>query len=451
MEGMSLTDEILALERAHVWPPYTQAAAYFASAHPVIERGEGVFLYDTEGRRYYDMIASWWVNLHGHAHPALTRALVEQAGKISHAALAGLTHEPAVRLAADLAAIAPAGLTRVFYSDDGSTAVEVAMKMAFQYAQNTGQARRTKFAAMTGAYHGDTLGAVAVGGVDLFHQLFKPTLIPVVRAPAPACGACPYGRTRGDCAGECFAQIEAALLPHADELCAVIVEPLVQGAVGMHMYAPEVLRKLRAFCDAHGILLIDDEVAMGFGRTGRVWACEHAGVVPDILCAAKGLTGGYLPLAVTLAKESIYEAFLGRPGDTRTFYHGHSFTGNPLAAAVARESMRLLREERLPALPGQIKAFEAMLATFSARPWAADVRNLGMVGAFDLARPGGGPLDPAAGTGRRVALAALDEGVYLRPLGDTIYFLLPLCITAGEIADLGARVMRAVERVMVAA
>lgn len=451
MEDMPLTDEILALERAHVWPPYTQAADYFASPHPVVARGEGVFLYDTEGRRYYDMIASWWVNLHGHAHPALTRALIEQAQKISHSALAGLTHEPAVRLAAELAAIAPAGLTRVFYSDDGSTAVEVAMKMAFQYCQNTGQPRRTKFAAMAGAYHGDTLGAVAVGGVDLFHRLFRPTLIPVVRTPAPQCGACPFGRSRGSCAGECFAQIEAALAPHADELCAVIVEPLVQGAVGMHMYSPEIFKKLRAFCDAHGILLIDDEVAMGFGRTGKVWACEHAGVVPDILCAAKGLTGGYLPLSVTLAKESIYEAFLGRAGDTRTFYHGHSFTGNNLAAAVARESLRLLRDERLPALPGQVQAFSAMLATFAAQPWAADVRSLGMVGAFELAGEGGRPLDPAAGTGRLVAKAALDEGVYLRPLGDTIYFLPPLCITPEQIADLGARVARAVERVRVAA
>jgi adenosylmethionine-8-amino-7-oxononanoate aminotransferase len=439
---MSRTQDILALERLHLWPPYTQAALYFAGEHPVIERAEGVFLYDTEGRRYYDMIASWWVNLHGHGHPAINAAIIDQVGRMSHVALAGLTHEPAVRLAAEVAAVAPAGLTRVFFSDDGSTAVEVALKMAFQFFQNRGEHGRTKFAALTGAYHGDTLGAVAVGGVDLFHSLYKPTLVPVVRAPAPACGACPHGRTRVRCDAECFAAIEAALVPHAAELCAVIVEPLVQGAVGMHMYAPGVLARLRAFCDRHGLLLIDDEVAMGFGRTGKMWACDHAGVVPDLLCAAKGLTGGYLPLAVTLASERIYEAFLGAAGDTRTFFHGHSFTGNPLAAAAALASLKLLREERMPALGMQVEAFAAMLARFAAQPWAGDVRSLGMVGAFDLTVPG---------AGRLVAAAALAEGVYLRPLGDTIYFLPPLSITPAEIDDLGARVLRAVEKALAAA
>lgn len=445
---MTKTEKILALERAHVWPPYTQAVAYFASPHPVIERGEGVFLYDTAGNRYYDMISSWWVNLHGHGHPRLTRALAEQAAKLQHCALAGWTHEPAVKLAAALVRIAPPGLTRVFFSDDGSTAVEVALKMAFQYFQNRGENRRTKFAAFTSAYHGDTLGAVAVGGIDLFHAIYRPTLVPVVRAPAPTCAACPYGKRRETCAGECFEGIAAALRPHVDELCAIIIEPLVQGAAGMRMYSPAILRSLRAFCDAQGILLIDDEVAMAFGRTGRIWACEHADVVPDILCAAKGLTGGYLPLAVTLAREAIYEAFLGQPGDTKTFYHGHSFTGNPLAAAVAIESLALLGDECMPKLPERIAAMGQMLERFRRVRWAADVRQFGMVAAFDLCGPNGEALDPALGSGRRVGAAALRHGVYLRPLGDTIYFMPPLSMTPDELADLGDRVFAACEEAL---
>lgn len=445
---MSKTEALLELEKKHVWPPYTQAASYFASPHPVIARGEGVFLFDTEGNRYYDMISSWWVNLHGHGHPALNAAITEQLGKVAHCALAGISHEPAIQLAAELARIAPAGMSRVFFSDDGSTAVEVAMKMAFQYFQNKGETGRTRFAAFTDAYHGDTLGAVSASGIELFHQLFKPTLFPVVRAPAPSCAACPYGKQRESCAGECAAEIERALAPHAHELCAVIVEPLVQGAAGMRMYSPQVLRRIRRFCDQHGILLIDDEVAMAFGRTGKMWACDHAGITPDILCAAKGLTGGYLPLSVTLATERVYEAFLGKPGDTKTFYHGHSFTGNPLASAVAIESLRLLQEERLPGLPGQIKALGAMLDRFREKRWARDVRQLGMVAAFELANPDGTPPDPAAMLGRQVALAAFTHGVYLRPLGDTIYFLPPLCITAEEIEDLGRRVLAAIEEVL---
>ncbi len=448
MKAMSRTLELLELERRHVWPPYTQARAYFEHAHPVIERGEGVFLFDTEGRRYYDAFSSWWVNLHGHSHPALNAALAEQAARVAHTAMAGQTNDQAVLLAAELAAMAPQGLTRVFFSDNGSTAVEVAMKMAFQYFRNRGETRRVKFAALTGAYHGDTLGTVALGGIDIFHAIYRPITIPVVRAPAPACGACPYGRTRSSCQGECAADIEAALLPHADELCAVVVEPLVQGAVGMGIYSPEVLRRLRAFCDRHGILLIDDEVAMGFGRTGRVWACEHAGIVPDIICAAKGLTGGYLPMAVTLVADWLYEGFFGEPGDSRAFYHGHSFTGNPLAAAVARVSLRLLREERLPEMEEKLAAFGAVMRFFAARPWCGDARWLGMVGAFDLRAPDGTPFPADYGMGRRVNIMAREEGVYLRPLGDTVYLMPPLSITAAELGDMGARIERAIDRAL---
>ncbi len=445
---MADTKEILELERRHFWPPYTQASVYFASEHPVIERADGVFLYDTEGNRYYDMISSWWVNLHGHNHPVINAAIAEQVQKVSHCAMASLTNEPAVRLAAELAELCPPDLSRVFFSDDGSTAVEVAMKMAFQYFHNKGVTGRTRFAAFTGAYHGDTLGTVALGGVDLFHKLFKPTLIPVHRAPAPPCHACPHGRVRTDCDAECFAAIEEALLPHVGELVAVIVEPVVQGAVGMQMYSPKVLTALRRFCDKHDILLIDDEVAMAFGRTGRTFAFEHAGIVPDIVCAAKGLTGGYLPLAVTIASEEIYQSFLGEAGGTKTFYHGHSFTGNPLGAAAARASMRIYREERLPQREERLRAFSEMMETFSDKAWAHDVRWIGMVGALDIKANDGTAFDPALGVGRMVSARALREGVYLRPLGDTIYFLPPLSITRDEMLDMAARVGRAVESVL---
>ena len=445
---MSNTKELLDLERKYVWPPYTQAAVYFSTPHPVIERAEGVFLYDSEGKRYYDMIASWWVNLHGHNHPVLNKALIDQVGKVAHCAMASQTHEPAVRLAAELVDMMPAGMTRVFYSDDGSTAVEVAMKMAFQYFQNLGETKRTRFAAFTNAYHGDTLGTVAVGGVELFHEVFRPTLFPVVRVPAPACRAVPYGESEADCGPVCFEDMKAALLPHVDELCAVLIEPLVQGATGMAMYSPHVLDELRAFCDEHGILIIDDEVAMGFGRTGKTWAFEHSGMVPDIVCAAKGLTGGYLPLAVTIASEKIYEAFLGEAGDTRTFYHGHSFTGNPLGTAISRASMQLFRDERLPELPAKTRALGRILDEYRSAPWARDVRQWGMVGAFDLSHPDGTALDPSLGTGRQVASKALEHGIYLRPLGDTIYFMPPLSITEEELADLGSRLALAIEEVL---
>jgi adenosylmethionine---8-amino-7-oxononanoate aminotransferase len=445
---MPTTEELLELERRHVWPPFTQAKAFFAQPHPIISRGEGVFLFDTEGKRYYDAFSSWWVNIHGHNHPELNRTLAEQAGRLAHTSMAGQTNDQAIQLAAELAAMAPPGLGRIFFSDNGSTAVEVAMKMAFQYFQNVGEPRRTRFAAFSGAYHGDTLGAVAVGGIDLFHGLFKPIVIPVVRTPAPECGACPHGRTRTTCEAECFEAIAQALLPHAEELCAVIIEPLIQAAVGMRMYSPQVLRALRAFCDAHGILLIDDEVAMAFGRTGATWAFEHAGIVPDIVCAAKGLTAGYLPMAVTLTSPRIFEAFYGEPGDTRALYHGHSFTGNPLAAAVARASLRLFREERLPELPEKVEAFGQMMAEFAAQPWARDGRCLGMVGAFELAAPDGNLYDPVFGMGRRVSIMARDEGVYLRPLADTVYIMPPLSITLDELTDMAARIERAIHRAM---
>ena len=445
---MTITNEILELERKYVWPPYTQAAVYFSTPHPVIERAEGVFLYDTEGKRYYDMIASWWVNLHGHNHPALNQALIDQVGKVAHCAMASQTHEAAVRLAAELVELMPPDMTRVFYSDDGSTAVEVAMKMAFQYFQNIGESKRTRFAAFTNAYHGDTLGTVAVGGVELFHEVFRPTLFPVVRIPAPTCRAVPYGESDADCGPACFEDIKAALLPHVDELCAVLIEPLVQGATGMAMYSPHVLAELRAFCDEHGILIIDDEVAMGFGRTGKAWAFEHADMVPDIVCAAKGLTGGYLPLAVTIASEKIYEAFLGEAGDTRTFYHGHSFTGNPLGAAISRASMKLLREERLPELPAKTRALGEVLDGYRSAPWAREVRQWGMVGAFDLCHRDGSVPDPSLGTGRAVASKALEHGIYLRPLGDTIYFMPPLSITEAELKDMAERLANAIDEVV---
>jgi len=408
----------LELDRRHVWRPYTQMAT--APPPLPVVRGEGAYLVTADGRRLLDGISSWWVNIHGHAHPRINRALAEQAARLEHVIYAGCAHEAGARLAAELAERAPAGLGRVFYSDDGSTAVEVAMKMAYQAWRHRGEPRRNLFVALDDAYHGDTFGTMAAGGVAVFHDTFRDLLFEVRHVSTPVSAR---REEHGD-------DLEAVLEREGDRVAAVIVEPMLQGAGGMIVLPADFLARVRELTARHGIPLIADEVFTGFGRTGKFFAVEHAGVVPDLMCLSKALTGGYLPLSATLASEEIYEAFLSRDRG-RTFFHGHSFTGNPLACAVARESLALFEEENRLARVGELeRLFAERLEPLSHLPAVAEVRGIGGMAAVGLAPRGeGGYLDEL---GPKLYDAFLDRGFLLRPLGNVIYFLPPYVVTDEE-------------------
>jgi adenosylmethionine---8-amino-7-oxononanoate aminotransferase len=405
------------LDHRHLWHPFTQQQDWVAEEPLMIEGAEGCELIDADGNRYLDGVSSLWCNVHGHRHPLIDRAIREQLERVAHTTMLGLSHPRASELAARLAAIAPPGLNRVFYSDSGSTAVEVALKMAFQYWQHRGgqHVRRTSFICLRDAYHGDTVGSVSVGGIDLFHSTFGPLLFNAHRAEP------------GD-----IDDMARLLARHEEELAAVIVEPLVQGAAGILTHPPGYLRAVRELTERHGVLLICDEVATGFGRTGTMFACEQERVAPDLMCVAKGLTGGYMPLAATLATESIYEAFLADHADFKTFFHGHTYTGNPLACAAALASLEVFRRERtLVRLQPKIRMLAEALADVQLMPEVREVRQRGLMVGIDL-----GEHDPALRMGHRVALEARKRGVIVRPLGDVIVLMPPLSISLQDLRRL---------------
>jgi adenosylmethionine---8-amino-7-oxononanoate aminotransferase len=405
--------EIAELDRRHLWHPYTQ---HGAAANPVpIARASGAYLYDADGRAILDAISSWWVTLHGHAEPSIAEAVAEQARTLEQVIFAGFTHEPAARLAAELVEVLPPGLTRVFLSDDGSTAVEVALKAALQYWRNHGRPRRL-VAALDNAYHGDTFGAMSVSAAGVFTEPFAEHLFEVARLPDPG-------------SGDTLAALERLIEERGSELAAVIVEPRLQGAGGMRMYGPEVLRGIRDLTRAADVLLIADEVLTGFGRTGPLFACGGAGVEPDAVCLSKGLTGGFLPMGATVFREEIFEAFRS-PDRRRTLFHGHSYTANPVACAAGRASLRLLdqccgrRREAIEA------AHRAGLERLASHPRVLDPRVLGTVAAFDL----DGPAGYLSTAGSRLGSRALEAGILLRPLGNVVYLLPPYCTTPEEIS-----------------
>jgi adenosylmethionine-8-amino-7-oxononanoate aminotransferase len=405
------------LDRDHLWHPFTQQRSWVEEEPLMIERAEGSTLIDREGRRYIDGVSSLWCNVHGHRHPGIDAAVREQLDRVAHSTTLGLSHAGAAELAARLVELAPDGLSRVFYSESGSSAVEIALKMAFQYQRQRGgqHARRTAFVHLREAYHGDTLGSVSVGGVDAFHATYRPLLFDT------------FATEPGD-AGD----LERVLERHEEEVAAVIVEPLVQGAAGMLIHPPGYLRAVRELCDRFGVLLICDEVATGFGRTGTMFACEQEGVAPDLLCLAKGLTGGYLPLAATLAGERIYEGFLGAPEEGRTFFHGHTYTGNPLACAAALASLDAFELERtLERLQPKIELLGGLLSVVATMPEVAEVRRRGFMVGIDL-----GEHDPALRVGHRVTLEARRRGAIVRPLGDVVVLMPPLAISEAELRRL---------------
>ncbi|HJT75759.1 MAG TPA: adenosylmethionine--8-amino-7-oxononanoate transaminase [Gemmataceae bacterium] len=422
-------DDLERWDRDHVWHPFTPMQQYAAEPPLVIERAEGCMLVDLDGRRYIDGVSSLWCNVHGHRVPELDEAIRAQLDRVAHSTLLGLANVPSTVLARRLVELAPTGLTRVFYSDDGATAVEVALKMAFQYWRQcpTPRPGKTQFLSLQAAYHGDTLGDVSVGDLARFHHLFAPLLFPTVRAPSPYCYRCPLGKERTTCGMACAAELEHLVGQHADTLAAVVIEPLVQGAAGMITAPPGFLRRVRDVTRAHDVLLIADEVAVGFGRTGSLFACSQEEVVPDFLCLAKGLTGGYLPLAATLTTEEVFAAFLGRPEEGRTFYHGHTYTGNPLGAAVALANLDLLQERVLLGLPEKVERLRRQLGRFADLPCVGEVRQRGLMAGIELVQDRESkerfPADFRAGA--RVCRRARERGVLLRPLGDVVVVMPP--------------------------
>jgi adenosylmethionine---8-amino-7-oxononanoate aminotransferase len=428
------------LDHRHLWHPFTQQQAWEAAGEPlIVERAEGNVLVGTDGRRYLDGVSSLWTNVHGHRHPDLDRALREQLDKVAHSTLLGLSHPPAIALAAALAASAPPGLQRVFYSDNGSTAVEVALKMAFQLHRNRGETRRTRFAALRHGYHGDTLGAVSVGSIDLFHEVYRPLLFDAVALPSP-------DEPGGIEEQACLEQAEALLGQHGDEIAALVFEPLVQGAAGMRMHSPAFIRRLCEVAREQGALLVADEVAVGFGRLGTLFAMEQVGVSPDMLCVAKGIAGGYLPLAATLTTDAVYEAFLAEPAAYRQLFHGHTFSGNPLACAVALESLALFERNGVLQHVGRLeRALGAALADLRALRWVRSIRHRGVMVGIDLAQPDGQPFPVEATVGHRVAMATRAHGAITRPLGDTLILNPPLSLSldeAHELVDIAGRAIR---------
>ncbi|MFO0594715.1 MAG: adenosylmethionine--8-amino-7-oxononanoate transaminase [Myxococcaceae bacterium] len=437
------TAELLALDAAHVWHPFTQMQGWVADQPLIIERAEGNWLIDTDGRRWLDAISSLWVTTHGHRKRELDEAVAAQLQKVAHCTLLGQASVPSIELAAKLVSLAPQGLTKVFYSDSGSTSVEIAVKMAYQFWQLSGRPRKQRFVALEEAYHGDTIGSVSVGGMELFHERFRHLLFPVERIATPHA----YRWKGEDVLEESLAQLEALFKAKHEELAGLVVEPLIQGAAGMLVQPKGWLKRVEALCRKYDVLLICDEVATGFGRTGTMFAVEQEGVTPDLMCVAKGLTGGYLPLAATLATERVYAAFLGRFDEAKTFFHGHTYTGNPLACAAALANLQLFATERtLERMKDVERVLSDELASIAALPMVGEVRRVGFMVGIELVkdRATKAPFEFGERKGFHVCMAARKHQVLLRPLGNVIVLMPPLSLTADEARLIGRAVRDAI-------
>jgi adenosylmethionine-8-amino-7-oxononanoate aminotransferase len=435
------TQQLVRWDHTYLWHPFTQMKEWEQEEPIIVARGKGSYLIDTEGRRYLDGTSSIWVNLHGHRHPTLDNALREQLGKVAHSTLLGLSNPPAIELARELVRIAPKEMTRVFYSDDGSTAVEVALKMAVQYWQQRKPRLGPKrmFVNLKLAYHGDTAGAMSVGNIELFLERFHPLLFPTMKVDSPYCYRCPLKLTYPTCQLACIEPIERLLKARHRKLAGFIIEPLVQAAAGMITAPPGYLTRIRNLCTKYNVLLIADEVATGFGRTGKMFACQHEGVTPDLMAISKGLTGGYMPLAATLATEEIYQAFLGEYREWKTFFHGHSYTGNPLGCAVALANLQVFRQEHtLTRLRLKIKALSRLLKPLAEHPHVGDIRQCGFMVGIELVRRrmAREPYPLEERVGHQVAIDARSRGLLLRPIGNVIVLMPPLVTSIKELRDM---------------
>lgn len=467
---MGIFEENIRLEEIdwkYIWHPFTQMKEWLEEKPIIISEGKDCFIKDIYGRWYLDGVSSLWVNIHGHRKKEIDDAIKEQLDSIAHSTLLGLSNVPAIRLAEKLIQIVqkslpphpPPGkggferggitnplpithhssLSKVFYSDNGSTAVEVALKMAFQYWRHKGIDGKNAFVSLNNAYHGDTIGAVSVGGVETFHKAFGPLLFKTYKSPSPYCYRCELGREYPDCKFACLDKLEEIFKDHSTGLAAMIIEPLIQAAGGMIKSPPGYLKGVRELCIKYNILMIADEVATGFGRTGKMFACEHEDVVPDIMCLSKGITGGYMPLAVTLATDEIYNVFLGEFKELKTFFHGHSYTGNPLACAAALACLDLFEKEQvLKGLKEKIEILEAWLKDLLNLQHVGDVRNIGLMAGVELVRDKKTkkPYDWAEKMGWRIAYHARENGVFIRPLGSVIVIMPPLSISEQNLNQL---------------
>ena len=420
----------------YIWHPCSQMKDYETFPPIVIERGEGINLYDVNGKCYKDVISSWWCNLLGHCNPRINQAVKKQIDKLEHVIFANFTHKTVITLCQELMKVLPKGLCKFNFADNGSSSIEMALKMSFQYHHQTGNPQKKRFMALTDAYHGETLAALAVGGVDLYSELYKPILMDVIRVPAPDCFRCKYGQCREHCNCQCFECAEKEFEKYGNETAAIIVEPLLQGSAGMKIYPPLYLKKLRELCDKYNVHLIADEIATGYGRTGKMFACDHAGISPDIMCLSKGLTGGYMPMAIAVTTQEIYDAFYDDYLKGKAFMHSHTYAGNPLACSAAVEVLKILREEKIiEKANSKAKYFNKIVKEkFLPLKNVGEVRSIGLINAIELVKDKETKeaLDSTKRTGYQIYKKALEKGVLLRPLGDVIYFNPPLIIEEAD-------------------
>lgn len=422
----------------YIWHPCSQMKDYEELKPIVIERGKGAYLIDIEGKRYIDAVSSWWCNLFGHANPDINKAIKNQVEKLEHVIMANFSNLPAIELAERLVNITPEGLNKVFFCDNGSSAVEAAMKMSFHYHQHLGEKKKTKFLTLENAYHGETIGALSVGDLDLYNSIYKPLMFEVFRVTSPDCYRCSYGKCRENCNAPCFEHMEKKLSENHEEITAVIVEPLLQGAAGMKMYSPVYLKKLREACDKYNINLIADEIATGFGRTGKMFACNHAEISPDFMCLSKGLTGGYMPMAIVMTRDNIYDAFYDDYNKMKAFLHSHTYSGNALGCAVACEVLNIFQREKV--LEKNVKKAkmlnDKLKHELDNHRNVGEIRSLGLINAIELVedKVTKTPFDSKLRIGYEIYKKALDRGLLLRPLGDVLYFNPPYII---EERDMG--------------
>jgi len=437
LQGNYKMDSWIKRDLKYVWHPYTQMKDCETTPPILIDRAEGIKLYDNKGNFYYDTISSWWCNVHGHNHPKIKAAIGKQLNSLEHILFAGFSHKPAILLAEKLVSITPKNLNKVFFSDNGSTAVETALKMSFQYWQNIGEKKKTKFVSLEHAYHGDTVGAMSVSGVGLFNEVFLPLLFPSFKVPSPYCYRCPMGKEKSSCNIDCLKPLEETLENNSGEIAAMILEPLVIAAGGMIVYPKEYLEKAASLIREHNLHLIVDEVATGFGRTGKMFACEHVDIEPDFMCLSKGITAGYLPLAATLTTDKIYDAFYDDYEKRKTFCHGHTYTANPISCSAAIASLEIFNEEdTLSKIKETASVLREGLEKMRGLPCVGDVRNIGMIGAIEIVKDkeSKSTFKFEERIGFEIYKKVLAKNLLLRPLGNVIYLFPPLCIKKEELA-----------------
>lgn len=432
----STTSSWVEKDLKYIWHPCSQMKDYETLKPIVIEKGEGVYLYDTDGKRYVDVISSWWCNLLGHCNPAINSAIKKQVDELEHVIFANFSHKQAIRLCERLSKILPEGLCKFNFTDNGSSAIEAAMKVSFQYHEQTGNPQKTRFMALSEAYHGETIGALSVGDCDLYTELYKPILMDIVRIQGPDCYRCPYGKDRENCNCECAENAVQKFAEFGDETAALLVEPLLQGSAGMKVYPPLYLKKLRELCDKYNVHLIADEIATGYGRTGKMFAFEHAGVSPDIMCLSKGLTGGYMPMALFITTQKIYDAFYDDYGTGKAFMHSHTYSGNPLACSAANAVLDILEDGSIlkRAQENEVYFNNLIKEKFLSHKNVGEIRHIGLINAIELVedKQNKKPLDYRLRTGYQIYKKALMEGVILRPLGDVLYFNPPLIMERAD-------------------